>query len=102
VLPEIIIAFGAVPTAKYATPGTPAGADVVKDLVRDHDAIVLDRHGALTLGATADAAFARLEQLEHAARTIAIARQIGGEGLATLDADEIARLHELRRAYYGL
>ncbi|MCA9256546.1 MAG: class II aldolase/adducin family protein [Phycisphaerales bacterium] len=99
VLPEIIIAFGRAPLAPYATPGTRAGADVVSELVGRHDAIVLDRHGALTLGNSIHAALMKLEQLEHAARTITIASQLGE--LRRLPADEIQRLHELRAAYHG-
>ncbi len=99
VLPETVIAFGRVPTAPYATPGTRDGGEIVKDLVRSHDAIILDRHGSLTLGDTIRAAMMRLEQLEHAARIITKAMQLGE--LRTLPADEIRRLEDLRKAYFS-
>ncbi|HPF38185.1 MAG TPA: class II aldolase/adducin family protein [Phycisphaerae bacterium] len=99
VLPEIIIAFGRAPLAPYATPGTKDGASVVSELVQQHDAIILDRHGALTLGSSIHAALMKLEQLEHAARILTIATQLGN--LRRLPADEIHRLHELRAAYHG-
>lgn len=100
VLPEVLIAFGRAPTAPYATPGTRGGADVVQDLVGEHDAIILDRHGALTLGATLHAALMKLEQLEHAAKIITLAHRLGA--VRRLPADELRRLDELRRAYHGV
>lgn len=99
VLPETIIAFGHAPTTQYATPGTRDGGEVVRDLARDHDALILDRHGSLTMGGTIHAAMMRLEQLEHAARIITLARQLGE--LRTLSPDEIQRLVELRKAYFS-
>lgn len=101
VLPEIIIAFGAAPVAPYATPGTPDGAAAVAELVRGHDAIILDRHGALAMGTSPEAAVQKLEQLEHAARTIALAHQIAGDRIRRLPPDEVEKLHRLRSAYHG-
>ncbi|MCB9857441.1 MAG: class II aldolase/adducin family protein [Phycisphaerales bacterium] len=99
VLPETIIAFGSAPTSAYATPGTRDGGDIVRDLARNNDAIILDRHGSLTMGDTIHAAMMKLEQLEHAARIITLARQLGE--LRTLSPDEIGRLIDLRKAYHG-
>lgn len=99
ILPETIIAFGNAPTAPYATPGTKQGGKVVEGLARDHDAIILDRHGALTMGPSIEAAMMKLEQLEHAARIITLAKQLGAP--RTLAPDEIERLVELRAAYFG-
>lgn len=99
ILPETLIAFGRAPTAPYATPGTPDGGEVVKDLVGEHDAIILDRHGALTLGDTIRDALMKLEQLEHAARIVTLARQLGTP--KSLPPEEIRRLLELRDAYHN-
>src|SRR5439155_15295903 len=51
VLPEVIYSVGIVPTAPYVTPGTPDGQHAVRELVTTHDAILLDHHGTLTVGA---------------------------------------------------
>lgn len=77
VLPEVVLLLGRIPTARYATPSTPEGAEVVQDLVTGHNALLLDRHGSLTMGTTLDQAFDYLEILEHAARIIIAARQLG-------------------------
>src|SRR6185503_8412090 len=36
-LPEVILSFGQVPVTAYATPATPEGATVVRELIRNHD-----------------------------------------------------------------
>lgn len=95
VLPELVYALGEVPTAPYATPGTAEGADVVRPLIADHDAILLDRHGALCVGLKLSEAYYRLEKLEHAAMIILSAHSIGQ--VSALNADQIARLEKARR-----
>ena len=51
-LPEVVAAVGGVPTCPYATPGTREGADAVRAAIRTADAVLLDRHGSLTVGKT--------------------------------------------------
>jgi len=43
-----------------------------------HEAWLLANHGAVTVGATLDAAWIRMESLEHGARIIWTARTLGG------------------------
>ncbi len=65
----------------------------------DHNAILLSHHGALTVGRDLMQAFHRMEQVEHMAKILFMARQLGGarplppELLAQLDALRI-RLSE--------
>jgi L-fuculose-phosphate aldolase len=77
VLPEVIYSVGIIPTAPYVTPGTPDGGHAVRDLVRLHDAILLDHHGTLTVGANLNEAYMRLERIEHSAAILLAARQVG-------------------------
>src|SRR5512135_3196235 len=44
-LPEVIVTLGLIPTTDYATPASPEGAVVIRDLIKGHDAIILQRHG---------------------------------------------------------
>ncbi len=76
-LPEAIMTLGQVPTAPFAVPSTPEGADVIKGLIENHDVIILDRHGSLTVGKTLTEAYHRLERLEFCAKVTFIARLIG-------------------------
>lgn len=80
VLPEVIVTLGAIPTTEYATPASPEGATVVRELIRNHDAIMLQRHGSVTVGSTPFDAYLKLEKLEHAAditfKLIQLGRQL--------------------------
>ncbi|MFC1707649.1 class II aldolase/adducin family protein [Planctomycetota bacterium] len=60
-LPEILIAVGTVATATYGTPTTKRAAEVVRRVCRGANAIVLDRHGSVTLGRDCREAFHCLE-----------------------------------------
>lgn len=95
-LPEVILAFGRVPITAYATPATTEGAVVVRELIRRHDALVLDRHGSITVGKTLRDAFYKLEKLEHGAQTMLMAHQLGQT--RRLPPEEIAKLGALREA----
>lgn len=76
-LPEALIMLGPVPTTKYATPSSPENRDAIAGLIAEHNALILSHHGSLTLGRDLDEAYLRLEILEHTARTIALAHQLG-------------------------
>ncbi len=78
VLPEVMYHLGSIPTAPYATPGTNEGAASVRELVRHHDALLLDRHGSLTLGDSPLTALMRLEWVEQAARIMLAAHSATG------------------------
>jgi L-fuculose-phosphate aldolase len=90
VLPELILQFGHVPLVPYGTPGTPELGDQVERCIAGHDALLLANHGAVTVGPTLDAAWIRMESLEHAARIIWTARTLGQVNELTPDA--LARL----------
>lgn len=100
VLPEVVLTLGAIPTTRYATPTTAQGPEVIRELIARHDALVLDRHGTLTVGATAFDAYLKLEKVEHAALVTLTARQLGG--VQTLPPEEVRRLTALRRQAMGL
>ena len=95
-LPEVILAFGQIPISSYATPGTPEGATVVRELVKQFDAIVLDRHGSLTVGKSVTDAYHKLDKLEHGARVLMAARQL--VGVRDLPPEEVAKLASLRES----
>lgn len=96
VLPEIILQLGAVPLVPYAQPGTEALADRIQAYLADHDAVLLANHGATTVGRTLDEALQRMESVEHAARIILAARQLGR--VNRLNSAAAEALDEARRA----
>jgi L-fuculose-phosphate aldolase len=78
VLPEVVCALGQIPTAPYATPSTDEIPDSISPYLEEHDAIILDHHGALTLGSDIWDAFYKLETVEHFAQTMLVAHMLGG------------------------
>ncbi len=93
-LPELIYSLGEIALTGYATPGTEEGAVAVRELVKRHDALVLDRHGSLTVGKSLSDAFFKLEKLEHGAHVLYMAHLLGR--VRDLPAEEVAKLAALR------
>ena len=90
---EDLLTYGIVPTAPYATPGSP---DVPRALARyivDHEAVMLARHGSVTVGKNLLQAYDRLESLEHTAKVVYMAMRLGD--VSPLPDEEVERLIEL-------
>jgi len=93
-LPESVFAFGTIVTCPYATPTTPAVVDSIKAFIlAGHQALILARHGSITLGKTLEEAFMRLETLEHVAKVTAAAHSIGK--VTPLPKKEIQKIEKL-------
>jgi len=97
VMPETLVYIGTVPTTRYATPASPEGPGVIEEYIEKHDAILLDRHGAVTVGKDVFQAWERMEKLEHFAQIVLIARQLGA--VRTLSEDELERLAKAAAAH---
>ena len=98
-LPEVVLTLGAIPTLPYETTGTAALARIVGEAVTKHDAVLMDRHGAVCVGVTLLEAFCRLETMEHMAKIMLAARALGG--IRDLPPDESVRLRRMGLARYG-
>jgi L-fuculose-phosphate aldolase len=66
-IPELIVLLGFVPVTPYATPSSEENADAIRQAIRDKDALMLARHGSLTVGRDLWQAFNRLETVERSA-----------------------------------
>ena len=95
-LPEVIVLLGLIPTTDYAMSSSDEGATAIRRLIADHDALILQRHGTLTVGATLTAAFMRLETVEQNARIHFMLAQLGANN--PLAAHEVRKLLQMRRA----
>lgn len=100
VLPEVVINLGSIPTTAYATPSSSEGPVVIRELIRDHDALIIDRHGSVTVGPTLFEAYMKLEKLEHLAHVTLAARQLGR--VTELPPEEVRKLVAVRRKTLGL
>jgi L-fuculose-phosphate aldolase len=83
-LPEVWAILGPVPTAGYATPGTDEVPQSISPFVERHDAILLERHGVLTVAENLKKAYYLVEKMEHAAATFFYARLLSGAPLQSL------------------
>lgn len=90
-LPEVYLGLGEVVTLPYAMPGSEAVGEAVQAAAAQHVAMILSRHGSVTLGASLDEAFDRLEIMEQAARISLATVQLSGAPPTPLgDADRLA------------
>jgi L-fuculose-phosphate aldolase len=94
-LPEVIVTLGLIPTAEYATPSSAEGPGVIRDLIVNHDALIIQRHGTLTVGKDPFDAYLKLEKVEHLAHVTLILHQLGRE--TPLPPAEVAKLLRMRR-----
>ncbi len=77
VLPEVLLTMGPVPVTAYATPASDENATVIRDLIADHDALLLRQHGSLTVGPDLETALTHLERIEHVAEVYWRAQALG-------------------------
>jgi len=95
VIPEVIVTMGGIPTAEYATPGTPEVSASIRQAIQDYDAIILAHHGSLTVGSTLWEAYLRLEKVEHTAAITLAAHQLGR--VNALSPQAVEKLAQKRR-----
>lgn len=81
-LPEVAFYLGEIPTAPYATPGSRALSEQVAKFILLSQAVVLERHGAVSCGPDLDAAYGFMEVLEHAAKVNHLALQLDAHGVS--------------------
>lgn len=94
---ECVIAIGAVPIAPYGTPSTDEVPQSIAPFLPNHDVILLENHGALTVGADLITAYYRMETLELWAKTSFVAQMLGREN--EISRDNIDRLISMRKGY---
>jgi L-fuculose-phosphate aldolase len=97
VLPEAVIVMGAVPIAPYGLPSTMEIPDRVRPYIKNSDVVLLENHGALTLGADLLNAYHKMETLEHTASIVWKAIQLGN--MNVLPPEERDRLMTLREKF---
>ncbi|MEW5818143.1 MAG: class II aldolase/adducin family protein [Spirochaetota bacterium] len=96
-LPEVVVTIGAIPTSKYATPTTEEVPASIREYIQKNDAVMLARHGSLTIGKDLNTAFKILEKMEHTATIAMYARMLGGP--IPFTDEELKKLYALRKAW---
>ena len=96
---ESVIAIGSVPVTPYGTPSTDEVPEAIKPYLQEHDVMLLQNHGALTVGADLITAYYRMETLELFAKISLNAHLLGGA--QEISRENIDRLCSMR-AQYGV
>ena len=94
---ETVIALGSIPVTPYGTPSTYEVPDRIAPYLGEHDALLLQHHGALTVGADFITAYYRMETLELFAKISLNAHLLGGA--KEISRENIDRLISMREGY---
>jgi L-fuculose-phosphate aldolase len=94
---EDVAVIGAVPLTPYGTPSTAEVPDAIEPYLQDHDVMLLENHGALTMGADIITAYYRMESLELWAKITINAIILGGS--CDISRKNIDKLIGLRSFY---
>ena len=97
---ETVITIGSIPVAPYGTPSTNEVPDSITPFLPEHDVLLLQNHGALTVGCDLITAYYRMETLEHYAKISLTAHLLGGA--QEIPREKIDQLLDLRKNYYHI
>lgn len=95
IMPEVVISLGWVPVAEYGTPSTEEIPQAISKYLQCYDALLLENHGALTVGTDVYNAYFKMETLDLGAQISLLARQLGGE--KAISPANVEKLLEVRR-----
>jgi L-fuculose-phosphate aldolase len=95
ILPEVVLFVGGIPLTEYAPPGTDAVPKSLEPHIENNNAFLLRNHGLLTIGRSLEEAYNRHEIVEHYARIVHLARQLGN--VNSIPSDDFKRLEKMRQ-----
>lgn len=98
-LPEVLLACGAIPIVPYATPGTPQMAKVLEPFLPEHRVMILARHGVLVWGESVAEALRGVFRVEQVCHILSEAFLLGGSlggSVEPLSQQEIQSLRSIR------
>ena len=95
---ETVIAIGSIPLTPYGTPSTNEVPESIAPYLAEHDVLLLQNHGALTVGCDLITAYYRMETLELFSKISLVAELLGGA--KEIPMPEIDKLLYLRENYY--
>jgi L-fuculose-phosphate aldolase len=91
-MPEVFCELGEILTLPYTTPTTTEVPDALRGPIKDHVAIIMERHGSITVGETLAQAYDRLEVLEHTARISLMANALAPGRVSGLSGEQLMKL----------
>jgi L-fuculose-phosphate aldolase len=97
VIPEIIVSLGSIPLTEYGTPSTHEIPDNIRKYLQDHNAFLLENHGAFAIGADVYQAYYRMESMELFAKISLLAKMLGN--VKNISEENVRKIMDLRSNY---
>jgi len=95
-MPEVVVSLGdRIPTLPRVLPRSEEAVRLVEAAAKQFDAMLVAGNGALTCGVDLEQALLRMELVEHYAKILTVARQLGP--VPPLPPSDLARLLEARK-----
>ncbi|NLD48429.1 MAG: class II aldolase/adducin family protein [Clostridiaceae bacterium] len=96
---EVIMFYGKIPVAKYGTPSSDEVFADVREYIKEYDIILLANHGVMSVGSNIYDAFFKMEAAESIAKTLLLAKLLGGA--KNLPQDKLDELQDIRLRKQG-
>ncbi len=97
VLPEVVVSLGGIPLSPYGLPSSDELPEAMEPYARKSNVILMANHGLLAIGEDVMQAYYRLETVEHFAKILLTAVQLGQVNL--FSKDRVAELEKLRSQF---
>lgn len=94
---EAALIIGSVPVTPYGTPSTYEVPDAITPYLQEHDVLLLENHGALTMAEDLLTAYYHMETLELWAKISLNAHLLGG--VKEISKENVERLYSMRGQY---
>lgn len=96
-IPEAEVFLGDIGYAKYQTPGSPANADEVGEVGRDHQCVIMENHGIIVWGKDVEDAYWKMENVDSYCKTVWVASSLAGGNLHQISSGGVRELIALRK-----
>lgn len=94
VIPEIIVQLGSIPIAEYGTPSTHEVPINIRKHLPEHNAFLMENHGAFAIGADVHQAYYRMESMELFAKISLLAQTLGN--VQNISEENVRKIIEMR------
>ena len=95
ILPEIVYAFGEIPLAEYALPGSSELVENTSKYFKDYSVILMQNHGVIAGGKSLKDVFFKLDTCENYAKTLILSKILGGAKI--ISEDDTQKIYLLRQ-----
>ncbi len=94
IIPEIIVSLGSIPLTEYGTPSTQEIPNSIRKYLKDHNAFLMENHGAFTIGGDVYQAYYRMESMELFAKISLLAKTLGN--VNNISEENVRKIMDMR------